>query len=337
MPTKIRPRSNPFRLPGTPSSTDGMVAKPAGRAITRGNILLSGDILLQERTSASARGNQSGGIPFWGQPPTNSPFPNLSLRLSHFDTKHFSLDKCKRKWYDTKAFFLRHGSFLPDNQFAITFYPSESGYCGPVRDSSNVMRYIAAPAIPLVKVLEHLRQSCQRIYGDNNTGTTENCTVQFSAVASANSLRNHTYSSSGNKNGVQYGVHYNDSYSPLEDVSMTRRGTIWTAPTNEVTYILARGLKISFGNNSRTSCYSGKPHILWNQAPVQSDPLYSDEAETFIPLQVDGVISYFDSCKPIKKDFANCEHHPDATVFLNLRIYVVLTITHDLYVLTWMQ
>eukprot|EP00536_Pseudo-nitzschia_multiseries_P007290 jgi/Psemu1/17489/gm1.17489_g len=39
------------------------------------------------------------------------------------DTKHYSFDKHKKKWYGAKEFLLRHNSFPPEDQFVTNFYP----------------------------------------------------------------------------------------------------------------------------------------------------------------------------------------------------------------------
>eukprot|EP00536_Pseudo-nitzschia_multiseries_P015322 jgi/Psemu1/41997/gm1.41997_g len=113
---------------------------------------------------------------------------------------------------------------------------------------------------------------------------------------------------------------FSDTYSPLTNVPIARCATAWTNPTDGVTYILVFGQALYFGDSLHNSLICPNQVRDCNFNKVEDTPRRYDSTSThgislqsnntylFIPLQADGVISYFDSCKPTKKELANCEH-----------------------------
>eukprot|EP00536_Pseudo-nitzschia_multiseries_P017317 jgi/Psemu1/224484/e_gw1.1486.4.1 len=113
---------------------------------------------------------------------------------------------------------------------------------------------------------------------------------------------------------------FSDTYSPLKNVPIARCATAWTDPTDGITYILVFGQALFFGTKLQHSLVCPNQVRDCNFNKVEDTPrrydsnsthgiiFQSEDTELFIPLQVKGVISYFDSCKPTKKELASCEH-----------------------------
>ena len=113
---------------------------------------------------------------------------------------------------------------------------------------------------------------------------------------------------------------FSDVYSPMKDVPIARCATAWTDPTDGITYILVFGQALYFGESLQHSLICPNQIRECNLNVVEDIPrkycsssshsliFRADGFVLAIPLLVDGVLSYFDTRKPTRRELDTCDH-----------------------------
>ena len=113
---------------------------------------------------------------------------------------------------------------------------------------------------------------------------------------------------------------YSDEYEPIKDIPIGRAATAWTDPETGTVWIIVFQEVLYFGDkltnslicpNQIRSCNYNTVSDVPKQFDSKSEhaiALESDEAKVFIPLSMEGVISYFDSTYPTEEEMENCDH-----------------------------
>ena len=112
---------------------------------------------------------------------------------------------------------------------------------------------------------------------------------------------------------------FSDDYEPMHDIPICSCGTTWTDPETGESYILVFNQALFFGDRLNHSLLCPNQMrdngLRVEEAPRQYDPTSQhgitakrddNDNEIFIPLQMQGVISYIPTVKPTEWELSNC-------------------------------
>eukprot|EP00536_Pseudo-nitzschia_multiseries_P010185 jgi/Psemu1/25290/gm1.25290_g len=256
------------------------------------------------------------------------------------DTKHYSFDKHKRKRYNSTEFLLRHNSFPSKDQFVTNFCHSLLDPRLDIAVQLLVLNEGGTMYNNFNKAVAHFTQTLvvKKIQAIHKGGQRN---VSAFKGKQGNKRNNNGNPSPGSNNGNTGNKKQNTSNTPtytgsLEGkfypweiwitMSSAQKAQVKSAGSSKkglaVTYILVFGQVLYFGNKLQHSLICPNQVRDSNSNKVEDIPrrydsssthritLCSDsDAKLFIPLQVDGVISYCNSRKPsTKKELADCKH-----------------------------
>ena len=115
---------------------------------------------------------------------------------------------------------------------------------------------------------------------------------------------------------------FSDEYEPIENVPIATCATVYEDPDSGVPYVLVIHQMIFFGDKLKNSllCLNQLRNMghRVEDVPRQFDQQSShgitvfsqdDDDDLFIPLKLDGIISYFDTRKPTPKDLEHAKYY----------------------------